>query len=301
MKLFFHFLPLAVIGQFLAFNVCSAQSDKTPGTLQAPPAKISIDGDIKDWGDSLRYYNPEKKINYAIANTKDTLYMAIRVNDRSEQLRILKAGITISIDPKGKKRETYSITFPLNTKSGSGSLADIDKNPAPGDVTQQDRDQLMRERLTSLRGIKVTGFKDVEEEMITTSNTYGFQAAVNYDDNNYLVCEAAIPMSFFHAEAFQKNEWAFNFKINGLQQKIHTKAGDEDEPNGGGHSGRGGNGGTGEGGMGGSNMGGSGMGGGGHRSGKGGGSSHGNGTGYDERHNVLLNSEDFWEKFYLAK
>ncbi|WP_259065323.1 hypothetical protein HDF24_01295 [Mucilaginibacter sp. X4EP1] len=273
---------IAVSLQLAAISFCTAQSNKNAiATLQAPPAKIVIDGDIKEWGDSLRYYNTEKRINYAIANTKDTLYIAIRVNDRSEQIRILRAGITFTIDPKGKKKETYSITFPLNV-NGSVSLPPIKKDDVPADVTQEDRDELMRERLTNLRGIKVVGFKDIETDMITTSNTYGFQTAVKYDDNNYLICEAAIPMSFFHADGSDKNEWAFNFRINGIQKKPNPGNGDAgSESQGGGHGG--------------------GMGGGG-RGGHGGGRGNHNSEALGADSPSELNkTEDFWEKFYLAK
>ncbi len=207
MKSIFPCLACAFISQLLAINICSAQSDKIEGTLQPPPPKIAVDGDIKEWGDSLRYYNAEKKLNYAIANTKDTLYMAIRISDRSEQKRVLGAGLTFSMDPKGKKKETFSITFPLNMNGNTPLPGLKEKDEAPGDITKQDRDDLMRERITTLRGIKVVGFKDVEDEMITTSNTYGFQTAVNYDENGYLVCEAAIPMSFFMLPTRQKSEW----------------------------------------------------------------------------------------------
>ncbi len=211
--------------------------------------------------------------------------MAIRFNDRSEQTRILHAGLTFSIDPKGKKKETYSITFPLNV-GGSTQSADLrGKEEAPGEITQQERDELMRERLTNLRGIKVTGFKEVEDEMITTSNTYGFQTAVNYDGNGYLVCEAAIPMSFFHVDDPTKNEWAFNFRINGLQQKPRASGGEQE----GGEGGRGGRGGG---------MGGGGRGGGG-RGGRSGGGNRS--AGGEQGNSALFKSEDFWEKFYLAK
>lgn len=79
------FTPLFFICvlQLTITGLCSAQT-KTIQTLQSPPANITIDGDTKDWGDSLRYYNAEKMISYALANNKDTLYMAIRVNDRAE-------------------------------------------------------------------------------------------------------------------------------------------------------------------------------------------------------------------------
>ena len=61
-------------------------------------------------------------------------------------------------------------------------------------VKQEDRDELMRERITTLRGIKVVGFKDVEDEMISTSNTYGFLTAVNYDEAGNLICEGRNPI-----------------------------------------------------------------------------------------------------------
>jgi YD repeat-containing protein len=265
-------------------NLGFAQGGKTL-TLTGPPKNIAIDGDIKEWGDSLRYYNTQNAINYAIANTKDTLYMAIRVNDRSQQTRILKAGITFSIDPKGKKKEAYSITFPLNVQ-GSAALPDLKTADVPGDITKQDREELMRERLTTLRGIKVTGFKDIEGEMITTSNTYGFQTAVNYDQNGYLVCEAAIPLSYFHMDDLTKNEWSFNFRINGIARP--QGRGEEPEGSAGGDK---------RGGMNGGGMSGGGRGGRGGRGSKSGNREAFGSAGQQE----IFKSEDFWEKFYLAK
>lgn len=274
------FLSSALIGP----NLCKSQT-KSIQTLQPPPAGITVDGDIKEWGDSLRYTNAEKAINYSLANTKDTLYMAIRVIDRTQQARILRAGLTFSIDPKGKKKEAFSITFPLSV-DGSTPLSGVMKDDN-GDITQQDRDELMRERITTLRGIKVVGFKDIEGDMITTSNTYGIRTAINYDDKDYLVCEAAIPLSFFHVDDPTKSEWAFQFKINGVQHKPQLPGGgDPDSPAGGGRSGRGGG------------MGGGGRGG---RGGMGGGRGGQHGGGSPNEGSELSKPEDFWEKYYLTK
>ena len=93
-------------------SLCIAQDKSAQNKLQPPPPNITIDGDAKEWGDSLRYYNAEKRLNYSLANTKDTLYMAVRINDRSEHIRVLRAGITLSVNTKGKKKESFSITFP---------------------------------------------------------------------------------------------------------------------------------------------------------------------------------------------
>lgn len=281
---FQHFLYIVIVQLFIV-NLGNAQSSKTGiSTLQAPPANLVIDGNAKDWGDSLRYYNTEKKINYSLANDQENLYMAIKVTDRLDQMKILRAGITFSIDTKGKKKETFSLTFPLNV-GGNQPVAPMEKADN-GDVTQEDRDELMHERITTLRGIKVAGFKDIEDDMITTSNTYGIKTAINYDDNGNLIYEAAIPLKFFHADDVAKNEWAFNFKINGIQRPAAKPDDDQGQGSGGGRGGRGGGGGFG--------------GGGGGRGGHGGGK-HGGSQGGERGKDELSKSEDFWEKFYLLK
>ncbi|GGB23960.1 hypothetical protein GCM10011500_45250 [Mucilaginibacter rubeus] len=278
---------LALTAQLLTAHHSSAQS--TQNSLQGPPANINIDGSLKDWGDSLRYYNEEKKLNYVLANDKDYLYAAIRISDRLDKMKVLNAGITISIDPKGKKKDSFMLTFPLAAPDEKPEFAKPkDDN---GEITQADRDELMRERITKLRYIKVVGFKDIDGDMITTSNTYGIKTAINYDANGDLVYEAAIPLSFFHAgnDAF-KNEWAFNFKINGFQRPAGTGGGEQDGGSFGGGGGRGGRGGMGGGGMGG------GRGGRGGRGGMGGGAGRGAAGGSGE----MSKSVDFWEKYYLS-
>jgi hypothetical protein len=160
-----------------------------------------------------------------------------------------------------------------------------------GGLTKEDRDELMQARLTKLREIRVLGFKDIEGDMITTSNTYGIKTAIDYDKDGNLVYEAAIPLKFFHVDDLAKNEWAFNFKINGITRPGQNKEkGEQDGP---GRAGRG------EGGFGGG-----GMGGGGGRGGRGSGGrggQHSGGGGGTTDHSELSKSVDFWEKFYLAK
>jgi hypothetical protein len=272
-------------------STVKAQSSKTIGNLQPPPTNVVIDGNLSEWGDSLQYLNDEKKIPYTLANDQENLYVAIRINDRTEQARIINAGVTLSIDPKGKKKETFTMTFPLSAP-GSKPQFGFHKDDN-GELTQQDRDELARERLTTLRNIKVTGFKDIEYDMITTSNTYGIKAAINYDADGNLVYEAAIPLKFFHVDNPSKNEWAFNFKINGMQKIAPSGQGGDSQ--GGGSGSRGGRGGGG--GMGGGG-GRGGMGGGGGRGGRGGGGRSGNSN---AENSELFKSVDFWEKFNLAK
>jgi hypothetical protein len=275
-------LLLLVVITITLTNLVKAQ---TKQTLLPPPPTVTIDGSLADWGDSLRYHNNEKNLSYTLANDKENLYVVMRFSDRLEQARVLNAGITLSIDPHGKKKETFAMTFPLRYP-GSPAPAFTGRKDDGGDVTKEEREELMRERITTLRSIKMTGFKDIENEMITTSNTYGIKAAIDYDAAGNLVCEAAIPLKFFHADDIPKNEWAFNFKINGLQKTERGNQGGDTQ--GGGRGSRGGMGG-----------GGGGMGGG--RGGRGGGMRGGNSTGSDADRSEIFKSIDFWGKFQLAK
>jgi hypothetical protein len=280
--------PITCIFFIAMLSGSAAHAQDKAGQLQSPPQGIAIDGSLKEWGDSLRYYNTDKKINYSLANDKDNLYMAVRINDFSEQVRIVNAGLTFSIDPKGKKKESFTITYPLganNTLLHIGMKRDDD-----GGLSADDESELTQAKLTTLRQMKVTGFKDIEGDMITTSNTYGIKADFDFDKDGYLVYELAIPLKFFPAEDLAKNEWAFNFKINGIS-KPAPSGNDQDGPSKPGSGGGFGGGGGGRGGMGG---GGRGMHGGGGRGGmRGGGQSTDRGE--------LGKSVDFWEKYYLAK
>lgn len=283
------FLP-ALLLYIITVNA-KAQATKQGQNLLPPPSAIIIDGNLNDWGDSLRYHNEERNLSYTLANDNDNLYAVIRISDRLEQARVLNAGITLSIDTRGKKKETFKITFPLRDP-GYPQVPDSKRPDDNGEITKADRDELMRERITSLRNIKVEGFKDIDYDMITTSNTYGFKAAINYDAEGNLVYETAIPLKFFHADNTAKSEWAFNFKINGMQKPtMNANSGDAKGGRGGGGM---------NGGRGGMSGGGGGMGGRGGRGGHGGGMGRGNTDGSTDR-SEMFKSVDFWGKFYLAK
>jgi hypothetical protein len=280
-------VPAFLVVALLVSQHLTAQSKQDVQTLLPPPHDIKIDGDLKDWGDSLRFYNAEKKINFSLANDTGNLYIAVRINDKKDQMHMLMAGFTLSIDTKGRKKETYRMTFPAaDPNAAVNKLNNADLQNTSG----RDQDEPMQARLTKLRTIRVEGFKEVESETMTTSNTYGFKAAVDMDADGYLVYEAAIPMRFLHADNAGKNEWAFNFKINGLSRpdnagKAAGEEGGMGERRGGG---RGGMGGGGRGGMGGG------------RGGMGGGRG-GNHPNDESSRGELSKSTDFWEKFYLAR
>jgi hypothetical protein len=288
LKSTFLYTAVALCSMALTTN---AQSPKANEHLFKPAGAVTIDGNLKDWGDSLRYYNEEKKLYYTVANDGQYLYLAMRFNDHSEQERILFAGLTWGINPKGKKKETYSLTFPATDANSAPAFAgrklEDAANQVSGKATEAYLEEMRTARLTKLRSMKVTGFKDIDYDVITTTNSYGFKAALDYDAEGNMVYEAAIPLKFFDAADIAKGEWAFNFKVNGITRPAGGNSGG-DRPEGGmGGGGRG-------------SMGGGGMAGGGGRGGSGMGRGSNVGGGQVADRSSLSKSEDFWEKFYLS-
>jgi hypothetical protein len=271
-----------IIALLLSFAIQAKSQDKKP-TMQRAPANVNVDGKLTEWGDSLALYDIKSRLNYTVANDDSNLYVVAFVTDRQLKRKIMAGGITISVNSEGKKHKTYSITYPLPSSKAVFSKSDDD----------DDAEDSQPPSLLESTSIKVVGFKDVESDVITTSNTYGFKAAVKFDDKHNLIYETAIPLKMLYMKHTKNNDLAINIAINGVQR-----------PSGGSHSG-GGSGMEGGGIGGGGGMGGSGGGmggGGGRRGGGGGGGGHRGGGGGQQQGDKsgMSESTDFWVELALA-
>lgn len=196
---------ICALGLHLAFvGVSNAQTNTL--MLKSPNGAVTIDGDRKEWGDSLSYYNPENKLNYTIANDKQNIYLVIKTKDVEQQSNILNSGVTFSIDIKGRKRSSFTLTFPVAGQSMR----------RPGKPTLEEN--MLKTQYLALRKIKVDGFKDIDEEELSVNNSYGIKAAINIDNEGALIYEQAIPLEYFRAGDLLKSEWAFNIKIQPITE-----------------------------------------------------------------------------------
>ena len=234
MKTLYANLMCAAAIQLLVAGVCNAQAPAM--VLKAPTGAIAIDGQAQEWGDTLSYYNAENKIRYTISNDKDKLYLVVKVKDPVQESNILIGGLTFNVDTKGKKRTSFVTTFPSN---GDAPLPFVTK--AGNEPLEQ---KALRAKYAKLKKIAVSGYREINEDYITTSNTYGIQVAMDYDDKGYLVYEEAIPLELFHAGDLSKSEWSFNIKLNGLEKPTSSSASTVEmssaSPSGGGRGGSGG-------------------------------------------------------------
>ncbi|WP_084241225.1 hypothetical protein [Pedobacter africanus] len=277
-------------------------------SIQAPHT-VKIDGKNFEWTASDFSVNKRTNISYILSNDDKNLYLVIKSTDVLNNNKIMAGGITFSVNPDGKKKEKESITltYPIIHRSamrggpGGGGRAQframgMAMGAGGGQPNTKLRDSIMasmqKTQLGQAKEIKIRGFKNTTDTLVSIYNEFGIKAFANIEKDNSFFYEVAIPLEALGISTEAPKEFAYNIKINGLQMNGFDGGG-------GGRGGfeGGGGGGTvvvtgGGGGGGGGGRGGFGGGGGGGRGGFGGG-----GFNFQE----LMSPTDFWGKYTLSK
>jgi hypothetical protein len=105
---------------FVAACIAGCSPKLAPeGHYQQTP--VVADGSADDWALPLRFSNTAFTMQYNVTNDDKNLYICVVSNDDNTQLRILRSGMTIYFDPKGKKNKDISLHFPIQKQSDPGS------------------------------------------------------------------------------------------------------------------------------------------------------------------------------------
>jgi hypothetical protein len=280
----------------------------------------------------LQAYNKATKLFYTISNDDKSLYLVIKSTDMQTSNKIAAGGITLAINTEGKKKDkdVYSVTFPVVAATANGGFGGMGgfgggrggAGGAPGGVAvvggfgggpggpgggrnfTPDSATLAANRkrtLDAAKEIKVFGFKDLTDSLVSIYNEYGLKAAIGYDAQGNYTYELAVPLKLLNLTADGK-AIAYNIKVNGMAMPDFVRR----MESGGGMGGPGGGGAPGGGafGGGGGAPGGGGFGGGGGAPGGGGpgggfaGGGRGPGGGGMAE---MFAATDFWGKYILAK
>lgn len=239
-------------------------------------ANAKVDGNIAEWQGDFKAYNKSVKLFYTIANDDKYLYLVTKSTDEINNRKIQLGGITLNINTANKKndKDAFSVTYPSVARTGRGGFGGGGGRGRNGGFGSGNRGAVMSDSATkaateeahkqfiaSAKEIKVLGFKEITDTLISIYNEYSIKSMVGYDESGAMVCEMAIPLKALGLSATAPKEFAYQILLNGLQL-----------PNGG-----------------------FGGGGGGGRGGRGGGG--GGRGGFEE----LAAPTDFWAKYTLAK
>lgn len=203
----------------------TAGAQKLPNVQQASvraPSSIKMDGKAAEWDYQFQAYNNATNVFYTLSNDDNNLYLTVRATDQSVINKILRGGITFTINTSGKKNEKggASITYPI---FGTDRPRITFKNMPeiiPGNAVSVKRaDSFMYANNAMLdaksKNIITKGIPGVDT-VISVYNEDGIKAVEAFDNKMLYTCEFAISLKHFGLSVDNATKFAYNFKLNGI-------------------------------------------------------------------------------------
>jgi hypothetical protein len=220
-------LLLSVIG----FSAFAQKLNAVQEASVWAPANVKVDAKLTEWNDTFQAFNKSTNVFYTVSNDADNLYLVMKSTDQMNNNKIIGGGINLTINTAGKKNEkdAFILIFPVvnmaNLRStmmqGMNAMKSTSMRVAPGGGggSSQGPDSaaiadMRKKAVSNFKEVKLVGFKDIPDSVISIYNEYGIKAFVDFDSKGALVIEMAVPLKAMHLDA--GSAFAYNIKLNGI-------------------------------------------------------------------------------------
>lgn len=163
-------------------------------------AKVAhvTDGKLDEWKIEKFETDPTTKMQYAVDNDGENLYVAVKITDQFVQGRIMAFGMNMFIDKKGKKKEGTSIEFPLKSSMGA-----FNRGGGGGGSPKEAREK----KASTMIFLKAFGFDNLEEDKIYLVSQPGLvNLDFSWDEADNMYIEYAIPFIYIGPTASLKDK-----------------------------------------------------------------------------------------------
>ena len=241
-----------------SITVTQAQKLNDVQDVSVWASAVKVDGKHNEWENNFKATNKSTNLTYTLANDAKNLYLAIQSKDVTNNSKILLGGISLTVNPSGKKndKEGFKVIYPVVARrrpggapgAGGGATTGVRVQGGPGgggfgrfqDMSPMQRDSMQRAiartQLGGAKEIKVFGFKDIPDSLISIYNEYSIKTIASISDEGVFMYELSIPLELLEMSADKPKEFSYNIKLNGLQINFGGFAGGA-RPGGGGGEG----------------------------------------------------------------
>jgi hypothetical protein len=224
------------IASTLTITQAQKLSDVQEGSIWA--SGVKVDGKHNEWENNFKAMNKSTNLTYTLANDAKNLYLAIQSKNVTNNNKIMLGGITLTVNPSGKKndKEGFKVIYPVVNRrrpggapgAGGGATTGVRMQGGPGggfgrfqDMTPMQRDSMQRAvartQLAGAKEIKVFGFKDIPDSLISIYNEYSIKTIASISDEGVFMYELSIPLAMLEMSLDEPKEFSYNIKLNGLQ------------------------------------------------------------------------------------
>ena len=192
-----------------------------------------LDGLTNEWPASKFQLSEDSMIDYALDNDGKNLYVAMTIPDYGEQMKIMRNGMKLFIDLKGKKKEGKGVEFPIKGETGNSGISPATVNgPNTGEEQPKKLDRKTERTIMSLGlvSLKLFGWKDQQDEQGLTMPR-SVNIAFKWDEFDAMHIEYNIPLELLgELSSLNQKDISIGWKINGFERP----QGQHFSPNGGG-------------------------------------------------------------------
>lgn len=206
MKIILHYFIAASTTLILAAGCRSSKIDKDDSQSQVAlwqRQPLVIDGSDADWNKPLPYYDKKEKVNYAVSNDKNNLYILLSARGQEEQQKILEGGLTVWVNNQAEKAnsEAVGIAYPVGHRPTRESAIMAQARP---DQYQNKRNSVDDD----LASYTLYGFKKDETVQNYDSgqpNEEGVEVRIGFNTLGELIYEAKIPLAAIYPQNSSAN------------------------------------------------------------------------------------------------
>jgi len=194
---------------------------------------ISVNAAINDLtflSDTTRIIN--EKVTYEVSHDKENLYLNINTSDSKTMITILRLGLTVFFDVKGKKKEDVYIKYPSEAiKPNNGEIGQ--RRQQANDVKEENSEEERKKRKQVIQRIlednysqkaEYNYFKDSEEFHILL-NTLGILPTLTFDDEHDVLSYALVIPKNKISTDIKNNLDKLSIGVKTVREKIKREEG----------------------------------------------------------------------------
>ena len=184
-----------------------------------------VDGKINEWPVQKFEIDAATEIKYAVDNDSQNLYLAMTIPTFRTQMKIMRQGMELYFDLKGKKKEGKGIDFPVKRDgAGDNSMLSFREHSNEENNGQENAEQkktnmkAMRAAMAlNLISMKVFGFSDDPQEQ-RLDRPGSANIAYAWDSTDVMNIEYRIPFSLFgNTSPLNQKNISIGWKLNGVK------------------------------------------------------------------------------------
>jgi len=178
----------------MIITLCSTAMAKDPYKSLWNTAQMAVDGTDFDWQDAFPAFEKKVQVEYAFKNDANFLYVLFKFKEPKKFMSTISwTGMTVYLDPNGKKKKDYFINFRKKQITAEEFIANLEAQQ--GQLSQEDKDKIRANEFYVDHDIQVSNKKAKSQSLDGVEGIVPAVFRANQTQDDMYIWEIAIPLA----------------------------------------------------------------------------------------------------------